>query len=383
LSPLLSNIVLNELDWWISNQFETFKTRKPYIVYNNSEYKKYNALRKCSKLKEMYILRYADDFKLFCKTKQMAKRAYKATELWLKDRLGLEISPEKSKIIDVRKQCSEFLGLKVGTQQPRNKTRAKQREFVVESHLTDKAKKNVRKTLKQKVIKIQRTPTAVAVRNYNSTVLGIQNYYKVATHINIDMNHIAFIINKNLRNRLKNFWSKTGVKGKTYAKFYKNNYKTHYIANVALYPLGDVSTSKPMRFKQQTCNYTKTGRALIHKDLSSKYNFNILLYLMRTSLSSVELDDNKISLYTAQVGKCQVTGTLLSIGSMEIHHIVPLAMGGDDSYHNLVWVTNTVHTLIHATNYTTVQNYLTRLALTPKALKRLNDYRQKAGNSTI
>lgn len=24
LSPLLSNVVLNDLDWWVSNQWETF-----------------------------------------------------------------------------------------------------------------------------------------------------------------------------------------------------------------------------------------------------------------------------------------------------------------------------------------------------------------------
>jgi len=30
LSPLLSNIVLNELDWWISNQWESFNTSHPY-----------------------------------------------------------------------------------------------------------------------------------------------------------------------------------------------------------------------------------------------------------------------------------------------------------------------------------------------------------------
>lgn len=30
LSPLLSNIVLNELDWWISDQWESFTTRKNY-----------------------------------------------------------------------------------------------------------------------------------------------------------------------------------------------------------------------------------------------------------------------------------------------------------------------------------------------------------------
>ncbi len=29
LSPLLSNIVLNELDWWVSNQWETFPSKFP------------------------------------------------------------------------------------------------------------------------------------------------------------------------------------------------------------------------------------------------------------------------------------------------------------------------------------------------------------------
>ena len=56
LSPLLSNIVLNELDWWISDQWETFKSNHPY-KHNGS---KVQALKK-SNLKEGYIVRYADD----------------------------------------------------------------------------------------------------------------------------------------------------------------------------------------------------------------------------------------------------------------------------------------------------------------------------------
>ena len=51
----------------------------------------YRALRR-SRLKEMHAVRYADDFKIFCATHEDAVRAYKATELWLKDRLGLQIS---------------------------------------------------------------------------------------------------------------------------------------------------------------------------------------------------------------------------------------------------------------------------------------------------
>lgn len=36
ISPLLSNIVLNELDWWLSDQWETKSTRYPYYGQYNS-----------------------------------------------------------------------------------------------------------------------------------------------------------------------------------------------------------------------------------------------------------------------------------------------------------------------------------------------------------
>lgn len=52
----------------------------------------YRALRR-SRLKEMHAVRYADDFKIFCASHEEAVRVYKATELWLKDRLGLEVVP--------------------------------------------------------------------------------------------------------------------------------------------------------------------------------------------------------------------------------------------------------------------------------------------------
>ena len=61
ISPLLSNIVLNELDWWISNQWETFETNHKYASRT-----KYRAM-KTTKLKEIFLVRYADDFKIFCR----------------------------------------------------------------------------------------------------------------------------------------------------------------------------------------------------------------------------------------------------------------------------------------------------------------------------
>ncbi len=42
-------------------------------------------------LKEMHMVRYADDFKIFCATRKDADRAYHATKAWLQERLKLEI----------------------------------------------------------------------------------------------------------------------------------------------------------------------------------------------------------------------------------------------------------------------------------------------------
>jgi RNA-directed DNA polymerase len=55
ISTLLSNIVLNELDWWIHSQWEGMKT-KEYSIQQH----KIRALKQTN-LKTMYIVRYADD----------------------------------------------------------------------------------------------------------------------------------------------------------------------------------------------------------------------------------------------------------------------------------------------------------------------------------
>jgi len=108
LSPLLSNIVLNELDWWVSNQWENFETRRTY----KNKMTKNQALKK-SNLKHCYIVRYADDFKILCRTRSQAIRMFHAVKDFLSTRLHLEISDEKSKVVNLKKNSSEFLGFRI------------------------------------------------------------------------------------------------------------------------------------------------------------------------------------------------------------------------------------------------------------------------------
>lgn len=138
LSPLLSNIVLNELDWWISSQWETFKTKSNYSNDSN----RYRAINK-TKLKKIFVVRYADDFKIMCKTHKQAQNIYHAVKDWLKQRLGLDISPNKSKVINLKRNPSEFLGFEF-------RAVKKSEKYVAYSHVKPKAKMKIRKLLNNK-----------------------------------------------------------------------------------------------------------------------------------------------------------------------------------------------------------------------------------------
>lgn len=383
LSPLLSNVVLNELDWWISDQWESFETRHTYSRTNGGDSKKYRALRK-SGLKEMYLVRYADDFKIMCKSKKDAEKIMVACTDWLRERLSLETSPDKSRITDLRHKKTEFLGISIGLQ-PAKRGGKTNTKYVVKSHISTKAEKQIINKLREHIKTVRNNTTADTVMKYNSAVLGIQNYYKCATHVNLDANRLAFTLNKILHNRLKTVRSERGTPSKTYLRIYKNNYKRWYVANIGLYPLGDVQHEQVMMYSEKVNNFTKEGRQYIHRKLSKKYDHTILRYIMENPVKgmSVEYNDNRISLYVGQYGKCGVSGLPLEIGEMEVHHKIPRKDGGTDEYKNLIYIRTEVHKLIHATHEDIIKKYLGKLNLDAKNLGKLNKLRKLVGNIEI
>lgn len=373
LSPLLSNIVLNELDWWISNQWETHKTHKEYGNDSN----RLRALKQ-SNLKEVFFVRYADDFKLFCKDRKTAEKMFIATRDWLKTRLNLEISPEKSKIVNLKRHYSEFLGIKL-------KQWKKGDKYVIRSHMTDKAIKNCKENLKDKIKNMQKYNSVESVYEYNSAVLGMHNYYSMAVCVNCDFNRIAFDVDRTLKNRTKNIASNKGNKNKAYIKYYGSyNRKIIFVQGIALYPIPAITTRTIKGFKQATCNYTEEGRKIIHDKLQS-ISKNVLEYIMSNPVKSrsAEYNDNRISLYVGQQGKCFVTGEYLKIGQMHAHHKIPKSLGGTDDYDNLVFVTDIIHTLIHATTEATIKECLKNLSNCIINYSRLNKFRVLVGNYEI
>ena len=375
ISPLLSNIVLNEMDWWISNQWETFETDHKYSRIDN----KYRALRKAN-LKEIYIVRYADDFKLMCRDYETASKIKIATIQWLKERLNLEVSKKKTKITNLKRTYTEFLGIKLKVIKKGNK-------YVCRSRVADSVKKKSADKLKHQIKKINGKTTVKQVSKLNSMILGIQNYYSMATMVNHDFRDIAFQVNRTLENRLSSDLSEKGAESKAFQKFYgKYNYKPYYVAGIRIFPIAGVTFNTPMNFSQEICDYTRTGREKIHKKLRSVSPV-VLKYLVENPVKdeSIEYNDNKIARYSGQNGCCFVTGIPLEIGDIECHHKKPRKDGGKDTYRNLCLVTKDIHKLIHATKRETIECYYDKVKcyFDEDTLGKFNKLRAKAGNDCI
>lgn len=396
ISPLLSNIVLNELDWWIASQWENFPTRKKYATgtnYNGTENKgnKYKMLRDYTKLKEVTCVRYADDFKLFAKSYRQAEKLFYAVEGWLKGRLGLAISPEKSKIVNLRETYSEFLGLRI---KATNHGGSNSPKYVVESHIREKSLDKIKSDMKRLIHDIEfpghgKRAEHAAVTRFNSYVIGVHNYYSMATFICHDFHELAFSVHKSLNARLKKRLKtakevkkrKLGYVIPDYIKErYGNSEQLKFVRGYALAPIGYVKHRNPMLKRCITNSYTPEGREAVHKMLGKSIDTGIMHYLMRNPIPyrTAAYNDNRISLYCAQYGKCAVTGQKLEIKEIHCHHKLPKYLGGTDEYKNLVIISEDVHRLIHATSPETIRKYLEKLKLDPKQLKKLEKLRSLA-----
>lgn len=384
ISPLLSNIVLNELDWWIVSQWEKMPTKKNYVhrIYANGTPDKSNTIRalRTTNLKECYVVRYADDFKIFCKKRSDAVRLFEATKQWLLERLGLEISPEKSKIVNLKRHYSEFLGFKLKVR-TKGKKPDGQLRYVVEAHIKDKALLKIREKSKGIIGQIRQTYDPGMeyrlIQKYNSYIMGIHNYYCIATHVNIDIHKIAFDVKKSLYNRLKHRLQKKGqITNRYILEKYGASREVRYLNGHAIVPIAYVQHRVPMDKKNRVNKYTPEGRIEIHRNLSG-INMAVLYYLMNSPCGkqSVEYNDNRIALYVAQKGKCAVSGVELEANQVDCHHKKPVALGGNDSYQNLIIVSDVVHILIHSSSERTIQKYLKVLNPNKMQLAKLNKLR--------
>lgn len=378
LSPLLSLIVLNELDWWVSSQWETFQPKHR----NKNGWFQY--AKKHTRLKSGFIVRYADDFKIMCSTYEEAQRFYHSTVDFLNKRLKLEISPEKSKVVNLKKNSSDFLGFKIKVI-PKGKTK---HGYVAKTDMNQKALKKAKTNLKLKVKDIVRHTTTFQIARYNLAVMGMQNYYCVATNIYNNLTEVSYALLPTTRVRFKkiaklipfettsqDFQMKTtGIRPQT---------KIIMIADTPLLPINGVKHKNPLNFSQDICNFTEHGRSRIHEEIAlvTKGEIRILLEYKDTT-KSVEFNDNRISVFIAQQGNCYITNRRHSPTDMVCIY-KNITETDRDKYQNLVFVEIPISKAILTESVQQAKMWLMNYGLSSQQKKKLNKIRANYGYQAI
>ncbi|GAA0851753.1 hypothetical protein GCM10008915_68240 [Bifidobacterium pullorum subsp. gallinarum] len=374
LSPLLSNIVLNDLDQWVAGQWVNFETQYAYA----GNFHRIRALKKTN-LKEGYIVRYADDFKILCRDWKTAHRWYHAVRLYLKDRLKLDISPEKSQIVNLRKRKSDFLGFTIWAEK-------KGKKRVAYTGINNKKKEQLKKEAKDRIKTIHKSPTAQNALLFNSFVLGIHRYFSRATHVSVEFARLAYDLKAFTYNRLKAIgkYQHPDIPPPTYKKFYKNNYRTFKVAGVFLFPLRDVKTMNNLCFQQDLNPFTSEGRTLLHKKLNPDINSEIIK-LMKSNIPdrSIEYLDNRLSRYSMKAGKCEISGVFLTADEIHCHHLQPLHLGGTDMYKNLRILHKDIHKIIHASIPETIVKLMSTIEISESIIQKINQYRKMSNLEPI
>lgn len=304
LSPLLANLVLNEFDWWLESK---------------------------SSLGIKFV-RYADDAKILCPSYSVARIMLDKTTKWLNERLKLEVSEEKTKIINLKRNYSYFLGFKT-------KAKEKNGKVIIVSHMTEKAIENTKIKVKKEVRELKKTSTNKKKCNevlelYNSIVRGIHNYYSTATHITEDLHNLKWHTKGYIKTKLKNVLSFGDVKDNITKEVIG---KVPKIRGKPLLEIGKV-THEPPRYRGSKINYFEANsRKCFHKDLAIDNIFIMEMLLKVPKLNeSVEFNDNVLSKFCGQLGYYAITNEMM----FDLSNIraIRINENGTDKYHNIIIV---------------------------------------------
>lgn len=143
ISPLLSNVYLNELDW---------ELEKAGIKF----------------------VRYCDDFLLFAKTKEDIQNAGKIAKRVIEN-LGLEVAINKTKFVDFDKDDFNFVGFTF--KHWRNKKNSEHKYFLAEP--TAESLKDFKRKIKKATKKTLTLSKEAWIKRVNPIIRGKVNYYLI------------------------------------------------------------------------------------------------------------------------------------------------------------------------------------------------------------
>jgi hypothetical protein len=203
----------------------------------------------------MYIVRYADSIRIFCRDYASANKTLHAATGWLFGHLHLKVDEEASGITNLRKNYETFLGI-------RFKVVPREDRWIVQSHMADKNREELVRKLRSlwgdiknpgKQKRLERN-----LNSFNSTVIRAHQYYCMATLVSADFAGIAYRVNgksNGMNHNPRNIpLERSGEITSPYIqKMYGKSRQLRWIRDRAVVPIGYVQYQYP-KYKKRTVN---------------------------------------------------------------------------------------------------------------------------------
>lgn len=314
ISPLLANIALHGMEKAL-----------------NIKYTKNNSISDRSK---RAMVRYADDFVVFCKTQEDAEQVIKDLQEWMQVR-GLSLSSEKTRIVHIS-EGFDFLGFHI-KQYPRTTTKSGLKPLIKPS------KKSVQK-LKGKVREIwlacKGKPIKVILEKLNPIITGWANYFRaqVSKETFKDLDYWMYIREqrwvKYSHPRKPDKWREAKYWGRLNLDRHDN------------WVFGDKQTGRYLlKF-----SWFPIQRHTLVELYASPDDPKLREYWLKRNKTKVkDQSPGRQKIAGRQGYTCPVCGESLFNGEeLHLHHKTPKRQGGKDTYENLQFVHLYCHQQIHS-----------------------------------
>jgi RNA-directed DNA polymerase len=314
VSPLLANIALHGME----EALTVTRTSKDGKVTITNAGVKYN--NEGENVGKRGIVRYADDFVVFCETKEDAETVVETLKVWLKER-GLELSEEKTRIVHLS-EGFDFLGFTV-KQYATTNTKTGWKLLITPSKKSQQA---FRDKLKLTWQKMKGQPIATVLKLLNPKIRGWANYFRIGVSKKIFVRLDSWMLirefcytkhthpNKSWEWRKKRYWGKLNL-DKDDKWVFGDKTRKAYLLKLRWFPIQR--------------HVMVIGKSSPEDPKLKEY------WTKRNAAKAKDLIPSKQRIARKQNFRCPICGeTLFNDEELHVHHIEPKAKGGTDTYKN-------------------------------------------------
>lgn len=371
LSPLLSNVYLNDFDWYVGRMY-----MEPH---RQCKHKGNDTRRlKWAGVTPKYNYRYADDWVILTSTEKEALRLKRVLTKYFRNRMKLELSQEKTYVTDLRTNGIHFLGFVVKAERKRKTPDpATWTKHLVGKPLPDMERlgKKIKKLLEEvhRIELCQKVNVQAAQIQYvNSVIMGMAQYLQtsICAHayhaIDRRVNNAALAVWKklypkrynsmqvplkvlcNLPDRHKGYDSKTfavWVEGKWFGITYAFITHSHYEPK----PFDQKMTPYTVEGRRRYVNYRAKHKSLPCDRPSVNSPNDIAMSAYAKGRMNFEYYMNREYAYSRDKGKCKCCGNAFSpMLQKHCHHVKnKLPLDRINKVPNLVWLCEPCHRMVH------------------------------------